>query len=123
MAPSGTGLPGGLGALVAVSQSDETGGKGCAMSIRASLIRLTPTLFLIGGAMLLRPPTILAQTDETRSPAIQSVSEGGAATSDGSAHEGWVQRWLQTVDEVRASQPHFVAPLVTTHVVLIEPYR
>src|SRR2546428_3181944 len=93
------------------------------MSMRARLVRLTPTLFLIGGAMLLRPPTILAQTDETRSLAFPSASEGGATTSDEAARDGWVQRWFQTVDKARASQPHFAAPLVTSHVVLVEQYR
>jgi hypothetical protein len=30
---------------------------------------------------------------------------------------------MRTVDEARASQPHYVAPIVTTHVVLVEQYR
>jgi hypothetical protein len=30
---------------------------------------------------------------------------------------------MRTVDKARASQPHFTAPLVTTHVVLVEQYR
>ena len=47
-----------------------------------------------------------------------------AQSSDVQSNEsGWLQNWIRTVDEVRASQPHFVAPLVTTHVVLVEQYR
>jgi hypothetical protein len=30
---------------------------------------------------------------------------------------------MRKVDEARASQPHFVAPIVTTHVVLVEQFR
>ena len=35
----------------------------------------------------------------------------------------WVHAWMRKVDEARASQPHFVAPIVTTHVVLVEQFR
>ncbi len=31
--------------------------------------------------------------------------------------------WMRKVDEARASQPHFVSPIVTTHVMLVEQYR
>jgi hypothetical protein len=30
---------------------------------------------------------------------------------------------MRKVDEARASQPHFVSPLVTTHVMLVQQYR
>jgi hypothetical protein len=35
----------------------------------------------------------------------------------------WVHAWMRTVDEARASQPHFVSPIVTTHVLLVQQYR
>jgi len=35
----------------------------------------------------------------------------------------WVHTWLRKVDKVRASQPHFVSPIVTTHVMLVQQYR
>ena len=37
--------------------------------------------------------------------------------------DGWVHAWLRAVDTARASQPHFVAPIVTTHVMLVQQYR
>jgi hypothetical protein len=37
--------------------------------------------------------------------------------------DDWVHSWMRKVDEARASQPHFVAPIVTTHVMLVEQYR
>jgi hypothetical protein len=36
---------------------------------------------------------------------------------------GWARSWLQAVDAARASQPHFTAPIVTTHVMLVQQYR
>jgi Putative MetA-pathway of phenol degradation len=35
----------------------------------------------------------------------------------------WIGKWLRAVDQARANQPHFVSPLVTTHVMLVQQYR
>ena len=35
----------------------------------------------------------------------------------------WVNRWLRRVDKGRSEQPHTVAPLVTTHVLLVQQFR
>jgi hypothetical protein len=43
-----------------------------------------------------------------------------ATNSSGS---DWMHRWLRRVDEARASQPHFVSPIVTTHVMLVQQFR
>ena len=37
--------------------------------------------------------------------------------------DDWLHTWLRKVDEARASQPHFVAPIVTTHCVLDQQFR
>jgi hypothetical protein len=37
--------------------------------------------------------------------------------------DDWVHSWMRKVDETRASQPHFVSPIVTTHVLLVQQYR
>jgi hypothetical protein len=63
------------------------------------------TLPLTLAALLTSSQALMAQTDEAQ--------EAG----------DWMNRWIQRVDEARASQPHYVAPLVTTHVVLVEQYR
>jgi hypothetical protein len=39
------------------------------------------------------------------------------------SQDDWVHRWLRTVDEVRKEQPHYVAPLITTHVLLVQQFR
>lgn len=35
----------------------------------------------------------------------------------------WVHRWLRAVDKARSEQPHYVAPLITTHVLLVQQFR
>jgi hypothetical protein len=39
------------------------------------------------------------------------------------SQDDWVSRWLRTVDRARAEQPHYVAPLITTHVLLVQQFR
>ena len=35
----------------------------------------------------------------------------------------WVHTWLRIVDQARASQPHFVSPIVTSHIMLVQQFR
>jgi hypothetical protein len=46
-------------------------------------------------------------------------------TNDSNNHQqsDWVHSWMRKVDAARASQPHFVSPIVTTHVMLVQQYR
>src|ERR1700730_825233 len=53
----------------------------------------------------------------------QSQSQSAATSSAGSNQDDWVHRWMRTVDKARASQPHFVSPFVTTHVILVQQFR
>jgi hypothetical protein len=69
-------------------------------------------------ALFTLAPALTAQT--TDPPA---ATESGSTTSDAPSPAGWLERWIQRVDEARASQPHYVSPIVTTHVVLVEQYR
>jgi hypothetical protein len=43
--------------------------------------------------------------------------------SSGATDHDWVQAWFRRVDEARASQPHFVSPIVTTHNLLVQQFR
>jgi hypothetical protein len=103
--------------------------------------RLASVLFLASGAMFTLAPRIMAQTADkncesvatssmqacgdahTGSASFASASESGATATGGSKQNDWVHRWMRTVDKARASQPHFVAPIVTTHVMLVQQYR
>jgi hypothetical protein len=51
----------------------------------------------------------------------ETDAAGGSSSS--SPHDDWVHAWLRKVDWVRANQPHFVSPIVTTHVLLVEQFR
>jgi hypothetical protein len=53
----------------------------------------------------------------------QSQSQSAATAIGGANQNDWVHAWLRKVDEARASQPHFVSPIVTTHVMLVQQYR
>src|SRR6266850_2223945 len=106
-------------------------------------IRQASILFLAIGAMFALSPRIMAQTANTHcasnvtsskqvcgcaltdSVAFSSGSENEnqTTTSAGSNQNDWVHRWMRTVDKARASQPHFVSPIVTTHVMLVQKYR
>ena len=73
---------------------------------------------LMAAALLTAAPAVMAQTDQPPPP-----TQEGAAAPGVEAQDDWLTRWAKRVDEVRASQPHYVAPIVTTHVVLVEQYR
>src|SRR5216683_6424602 len=63
----------------------------------------------------------VALCGQDRTPADPPAS---AATADESSNydpgsdsdDGWVRAWKRIAAKARASQPHFVSPLVTTHV-------
>ena len=111
-------------------------------------IRLAIILLSASGAIVTISPRLMAQTTDTQwaskvpssqtcgcadsdSVAVSSGSEGesqsqsqsGATASLGPNQGNWVHRWIRTVDKARASQPHFVSPIVTTHVMLVQQYR
>lgn len=52
-----------------------------------------------------------------------SSSDQGSAVQNSVTNDGWLHTWLRKVDEARASQPHFVSPIVTTHCVLDQQFR
>jgi hypothetical protein len=37
--------------------------------------------------------------------------------------QSWIHVWLNNADKARASQPHFVSPIVTTHTILVQQFR
>jgi hypothetical protein len=61
-----------------------------------------------------------AQMSETSGEALGQTS---AQRTSNKTQTDWVNSWLRRVDAARASQPHFTAPIVTTHVMLVQQYR
>jgi hypothetical protein len=55
-------------------------------------------------------------------PQLATANPNQDLTSS-SGDSGWVHAWMRAAERARASQPHFVAPLVTTHVMLVQQFR
>src|SRR5438309_9672199 len=53
----------------------------------------------------------------------QDSNQIDANGNNSRSQDDWVHSWLRKVDEVRANQPHFVSPIVTTHVLLVQQFR
>jgi len=73
------------------------------------------------------PRSSCGQTSDECSADSTAVPQQALNQSDASGISGqqddWVDSWFRRVDEARASQPHFVSPIVTTHVMLVQQYR
>jgi hypothetical protein len=56
-----------------------------------------------------------------------SAAPGQSPSSQNNAKasnkHGWVHEWFRRVDKARSLSPHFVSPIVTTHVMLVQQYR
>lgn len=89
------------------------------------------TLGEIEGPSLFSSSVFLSLCDQSAddgSPNSTAVGQNGAnPSSAGNSNIGqqddWVHSWMRKADEARASQPHFVSPIVTTHVILVQQYR
>jgi hypothetical protein len=71
-----------------------------------------------GTSAACNPPTGEYPADSTAS----GTPSSGNNTNHSHDHD-WVHAWLRKVDQARASQPHFVSPIVTTHVMLVQQFR
>src|ERR1700675_865225 len=69
--------------------------------------------------MFLTPMVLGAQDYTQDSPTTSTNQDAGT----GSGEAGWVRAWMRETDKARSSQPHFVAPLITTHVMLVQQFR
>ncbi len=69
-------------------------------------------------------PVAQAELDESANIATSTTADADATTSGSSSTpDDWVHRWLRAVDKARSEQPHYVAPLITTHVLLVQQFR
>src|ERR1700694_5585350 len=71
-------------------------------------------LLPVAALMLLSSVALCAADPTENDPPASAVIDDGP---------GWVRVWTRATEEARASQPHFVAPLVTTHVMLVQQFR
>lgn len=70
------------------------------------------------------PNAMAALTDDAPEPPSTSADAGEPSQdSVTNSPNDWVHHWLGNVDRARSEQPHYVAPLITTHVLLVEQFR
>ena len=74
------------------------------------------------------PPLSLSGPSADESQNSAAPGQDGSNQNDTNAssrdqQNDWAHAWMRTVDKARASQPHFVSPIVTTHVMLVQQYR
>jgi hypothetical protein len=101
----------------------------CARPLLASCLMLFATvshgqdLSSAGGVTSLASPN--SSTPGNSSVAMSDHSDVAVANSqsDQIPDDDWVHQWLRMVDKTRSEQPHYVAPLVTTHVLLVQQFR
>jgi len=76
--------------------------------------------------ILLSVVTLCGQDLTQDSPPVSPATAGGSSKPDlvnDNVDSGLQRAWTQSVEKASASQPHVVAPLVTTHVILVQQVR
>src|ERR1700676_1204597 len=76
----------------------------------------------------LPPLSLCGQSADGCFVSSAALDQDGSAPNDASGsssrhQDDGVHSWRRNVDKARASQPHFVSPIVTTHVMLVQQYR
>jgi hypothetical protein len=71
--------------------------------------------------MLLSSLALCSQDVPQGDPASDASSNQDLGSDNGDP--GWVRAWIRIAAKARASQPHFVASIVTTRVMLLQQYR
>lgn len=81
--------------------------------------------FCVASMIFFFSPVLRAQNPALPPNGTDAAAASNAPTSKTAPHiqDDWVSRWLGTVDKARAGQPHYVAPLITTHVLLVQQFR
>jgi hypothetical protein len=68
-------------------------------------------------------PGVSMDGDNPSGKGPSGANASAQATDNQNSQDDWVHRWLETVDATRTAQPHYVAPLITTHVLLVQQFR
>jgi hypothetical protein len=77
-------------------------------------------LILLSSGILGAQDLPSADPPASAATAGQSSNPGAASNTD---EPSWLRAWMRATDKARASQPHYPAPLVTTHVILVQQFR
>src|ERR1700676_5689876 len=81
--------------------------------------------FCVASMIFFFLPVLRAQNPTLPLNGTDAAAASSAPTSETVPHiqDDWVSQWLRTVDKARAEQPHYLAPLITTHVLLVQQFR
>jgi hypothetical protein len=63
------------------------------------------------------------QWQQSNQSGADEQQQSGNPNSIVNGPNDWGHSWLRNVDKARSEQPHDVAPLITTHVLLVQQYR
>jgi hypothetical protein len=80
-------------------------------------------LFLAPVPILLSSVALCGQDPPPGGPTAAADSSSNQDSGSNTDDSDWVRAWMKIAAKARASQPHFVAPIVTTHVMLVQQYR
>ena len=64
-----------------------------------------------------------ATPDKSADQQPTAITASGNPNSITNGPHDWVHRWLRKVDQARSEQPHYAAPLITTHPLLVQQFR
>ena len=78
-------------------------------------------LFLAPVPILLSSVALCGQDPPRGGPTAAADSSSNQDSGSNTDDSDWVRAWMKIAAKARASQPHFVAPIVTTHVMLVQP--
>ena len=82
-----------------------------------------PTLSAAGPASAGASSRNQQAPDDSAHTRSATATEGKDSNSATNGPQGWVHRWLRKVDQARSEQPHYAAPLITTHALLVQQFR
>jgi hypothetical protein len=80
-------------------------------------------LSCIPGVTILSALALCAQDRKPGEPPATSDSSSNQDNNSNASALGFMHAWMRIAAKTRASQPHFVAPIVTTHVMLVQQFR
>jgi len=83
-------------------------------------VQYAAVLLLVSSAPLCAQDPAPVDPHASAATADKSSNQDSTSATDDS---GWVAAWTRIAEKARASQPHFVAPIVTTHVMLVQQFR
>lgn len=111
-------------AMLLVVACSASSAQGQAIAPEAQTVSFPPQTLLGWNALAAaQPESAVGSVGEDSFLNAAPDSSNSDANSFVNGPDDWVHHWLRDVDKARSEQPHYVAPLITTHVLLVEQFR